>query len=371
MGGWTFGADGSATFTTNKYGSFTLKNFGDYIQSHPGLAQINPKEKIAIIDDILGGYHEYHAYNPIVPAYGNITPRQVFDALVSEAPTPFTGNAAKNGEFTTIPLGLGTVIHSVDDDSLTLGNITVPGLHALYPGVVSRRVVERDGNIGVETIGVGSGLDPAGTAALLGQLSFDQLDNNILPALVSKYGADFVYGKPSAGSNRSPASPWSPAAALPPKTVPGIPPASPKSFGPKAAPAPPKPNSSASPISFRSAEAPFGILPGEWMSLPRGYRALSNPDIDESATRRLGSAHRSQADLGPIAKTITQLSPLLQAEPSNQTQYPYAAGMSRGEVNSHQSFKDLMKVNSLAAAMAPVGLLGFLAEQLGDPPARR
>jgi hypothetical protein len=91
---------------------------------------------------------------------------------------------------------------------------------------------------------------------------------------------------------------------------------------------------------------------------------LSSANINEQTIRRLGSTYGPKTDLGPIAKTVSDLGPLLR-QLSYQKAYPETAGVTRAAVNNHPSFKDLVKVNSLAAAMAPVGLLGYLAERLG------
>jgi hypothetical protein len=49
-----------------------------------------------------------------------------------------------------------------------------------------------------------------------------------------------------------------------------------------------------------------------------------------------------------------------------KNRFPDLAREIRDAVNTHPDFKDLLQFNSIAAAMAPVGLLGYLASQLGD-----
>ena len=96
--------------------------------------------------------------------------------------------------------------------------------------------------------------------------------------------------------------------------------------------------------------------------LPRVPRhGLAAPDV-------------SLREFAPIPLPRPQDAPILQPEsvpipqrrPEGCGFYPDATEVRRGAVDNPRSFKDLMKVNSLAAAMAPVGLLGFLAEQLSD-----
>ncbi|MDW6020253.1 hypothetical protein SAZ10_00590 [Mesorhizobium sp. BAC0120] len=50
-----------------------------------------------------------------------------------------------------------------------------------------------------------------------------------------------------------------------------------------------------------------------------------------------------------------------------KNRFPDLAREIREAVNTHPEFKNLLQFNSIAAAMAPVGLLGYLASQLGDP----
>jgi hypothetical protein len=88
-------------------------------------------------------------------AQSGCTPQNVFNQL-RRYPAPFSnGNPVNTGDVSDIP-GLGRVVHTVDPTHCSITNTALPG-HRLYPGEVTRSVVEQDGMISVVTDGTGDG----------------------------------------------------------------------------------------------------------------------------------------------------------------------------------------------------------------------
>jgi hypothetical protein len=91
----------------------------------------------------------------------NCTSEQVFQ-LLRDYPAPFanpnpfsTPKPVGSCDTTHIPL-LGNVVHYVSSSELSVTNVTLPG-HMLYPGQVTRSVVDENGSIYIKTVGTGSG----------------------------------------------------------------------------------------------------------------------------------------------------------------------------------------------------------------------
>ena len=84
------------------------------------------------------------------------TPQNVFDRL-RQYPAPFSdpSHPINTGDTETIPW-LGPVVHSVDPSNCSITNTTLPG-HKLYPGQVTRSVVNNNGMISIVTDGTGDG----------------------------------------------------------------------------------------------------------------------------------------------------------------------------------------------------------------------
>ncbi|MDF3982573.1 RHS repeat-associated core domain-containing protein [Luteibacter sp. PPL554] len=84
------------------------------------------------------------------------TPQNVFDRLRRySAPFSDPSHPIKSGDTETIPW-LGPVVHGVDPSNCSITNTTLPG-HKLYPGQVTRTVVNDNGMISIITDGTGDG----------------------------------------------------------------------------------------------------------------------------------------------------------------------------------------------------------------------
>jgi RHS repeat-associated protein len=105
------------------------------------------------------------------------TPQNVFDRL-RQYPAPFSdpSHPINTGDTETIPW-LGPVVHSVDPSNCSITNTTLPG-HKLYPGQVTRSVVNDNGMISIVTDGTGDGPMSALNDALAYPL-WSTVDGNI------------------------------------------------------------------------------------------------------------------------------------------------------------------------------------------------
>lgn len=135
----------------------------------------------------------------------------------------------------------------------------------------------------------------------------------------------------------------------------------------------------------------FDSLAREWKSDPKAnipkaarselnfvYNDLNNPDLNMARQRgvdvertprkvykgykpeKLGYKSGPEAD----AELAAELGRAYLADPNYvKTVAPKAAKWWRERVNPHPLFKDIIQFNSLAAALAPVGLMGYLAER--------
>jgi len=84
------------------------------------------------------------------------TPEDVFYVLRRyAAPLRYHGRPVETGDETTIG-PFGTVVHEVDEDALTVTNITKPG-HVFHPGYVNRSVVVEGDTIFIVSEGEGTG----------------------------------------------------------------------------------------------------------------------------------------------------------------------------------------------------------------------
>jgi hypothetical protein len=84
------------------------------------------------------------------------SPDIVFSLLIHFA-TPPPSQSVNTCDQTTVS-GLGSVVHYVDPDDLSITNVTLPD-HKCYPGMVTRSVVNMNGNIYIQTVGTGTGGD--------------------------------------------------------------------------------------------------------------------------------------------------------------------------------------------------------------------
>ncbi|MGI6854463.1 hypothetical protein [Mesorhizobium sp. 1B3] len=92
--------------------------------------------------------------------------------------------------------------------------------------------------------------------------------------------------------------------------------------------------------------------------------ALTSNALHARSTRykpeKLGYKPGPEAD----AELAAELGRAYLADPNYvKTVAPKAAKWWRERVNTHPLFKDIIQFNSLAAALAPVGLMGYLAER--------
>lgn len=108
------------------------------------------------------------------------------------------------------------------------------------------------------------------------------------------------------------------------------------------------------------------------------YNDLNNPDLNndrlrgfdvEGRPRKVYKGYKpehSGYNKGPDsdAELIAEFARAYMADPNYvKTVAPKAAKWWRSRVNSHPSFRNLIQFNSLAGALAPVGLMGYLASQ--------
>jgi hypothetical protein len=167
VAGWTFNIDGSATFSTNNFGTFTLP---DYNYLYP----MNPN--IGNISSFNNSYHEYSNFTPISPV-GMYSQSEIYELLLRNATPGSNGLPIYVGDTSSI-FGLGTVVHDINSGDFGVVNITVVGQHSLDPGVVYRSVEIVDGQIGIRTIGIGTGR--AGQLnSLLAEPVWGAVDNGI------------------------------------------------------------------------------------------------------------------------------------------------------------------------------------------------
>jgi hypothetical protein len=121
------------------------------------------------------------------------TPQNVFNRL-RRYPAPFSDpfHSIEPCDKTHIPI-LGTVVHGVDPSTDTITNTTLPD-HMLYPGEVTRSVIEQGGNIYVQTTGTGDGA-MAWTNTVLAAPLWGVVDQNIsAPWAPTVYNSEYAPG---------------------------------------------------------------------------------------------------------------------------------------------------------------------------------
>lgn len=142
----------------------------------------------------------------------------------------------------------------------------------------------------------------------------------------------------------------------------------------------------------------FDSLAREWATDPKAnipagarselnfvYNDLNNPDLNmdrlrgfdvEGTPRKVykgykpeNSGYKKGAESD--AELLAEFARAYMADPNYvKTVAPKAAKWWRSRVNPHPLFRNIIQFNSLAAALAPVGLMGYLAEQQGEQQAK-
>ncbi|WP_152625088.1 hypothetical protein [Xanthomonas albilineans] len=143
--------------------------------------------------DPLGLASHYYQVKSFICSESQVlcNPENVFTRL-RQYPAPFSGpsHIINPCDTTKIPV-LGTVVHGVDSSKNTITNTTLPD-HRLYPGQVTRSVVEENGNIYVETTGTGEG-DWAWANSVLADPLWGQVDQNIAaPWAPTVYNSEYA-----------------------------------------------------------------------------------------------------------------------------------------------------------------------------------
>jgi hypothetical protein len=101
-------------------------------------------------------FHSYSLMSEVcVAPPSTCNSSNVFGALTRFPAPSADGKPVSTGSHTVIAV-FGTVEHDVNQDCLSVANITLPD-HLLYPGVIFRQVAEEQKKIGVGTFGVGTG----------------------------------------------------------------------------------------------------------------------------------------------------------------------------------------------------------------------
>ncbi len=90
-------------------------------------------------------YHEYNHFFNTEIRVGEL-PLSTLNAILKAYPTPFTGYFAGPG-----------FVYGGSGPNDAIVNVTVNNLHLLDPGLVERRIIEKDGYYYIETIGIGVG----------------------------------------------------------------------------------------------------------------------------------------------------------------------------------------------------------------------
>lgn len=123
----------------------------------PGLIEADDAQQLASLEfDRRPHYYSDRAFICNEDADPGCTPEAVFHALRRfAAPGRAFGRPVNDGDKTKI-LGLGTVVHDVDEANLTVRNDTLDD-HVLHPGYVERSVEVEDGDIYVVSEGRGTG----------------------------------------------------------------------------------------------------------------------------------------------------------------------------------------------------------------------
>jgi len=134
MSGWVQEANGSYSFTLTSGGKIyvSASDFNNF------------PESIRTINSGDYWYHEYKTYFDTGLKPGSVSVN-ILDEFLIDNPTPFTTNFAGPG-----------FVFSANFSEYEVVNVT-SGAHLLYPGVVGRSIILRDGTYHIETIGMGNG----------------------------------------------------------------------------------------------------------------------------------------------------------------------------------------------------------------------